>query len=185
MGRALAALCLAALSLAAQADEALWTLLRGGGQVLFIRHATTTPGVGDPAGFRLEDCKTQRNLSEDGRAEARRLGEALRARDVPIGEVLSSPWCRCHETARLAFGREAKSWRALSNLFGRREAADAQVREMRARIAGYRGKGNLVLVSHGSAALPLTGISPQQAEIIVLTPGDGERFSVAGRIPPP
>jgi len=166
------------------ADENLWRLVQGGGQVLLIRHATTTPGVGDPDGFRLEDCKTQRNLSEAGRAEAKRLGEALRSRKVPVGELLSSPWCRCHETARLAFGRDAATWNALSNLFGRREAADAQVREMSSRIGNYRGKNNLVLVSHGSTALPLTGVSPQQAEIIVLTPLGGDRFRVAGRIPP-
>ena len=159
--------------------------IQGGGQVLFIRHATTTPGVGDPPGFKPEDCSTQRNLSEEGRAEARRLGEALRARKAPIGEILSSPWCRCHDTARLAFGREATTWRPLSNLFGRHEAAEAQVREMRARIGSYRGKDNLVMISHGSTALPLTGVSPQQAEIIVLTPLGGDKFRVAGRIPPP
>ena len=158
------------LAQSARADEGAWKLVQGGGQVLFIRHATTTPGVGDPPGFRLEDCGTQRNLSDEGRAEAKRLGEALRARKAPIGEILSSPWCRCHETARFAFGREATTWTALSNLFGRHEAAEAQVREMRSRIGSYRGKGNLVLISHGSTALPLTGVSPQQAEIIVLTP---------------
>jgi phosphohistidine phosphatase SixA len=185
MVRALAALLLGALSLAAHADEALWKLLREGGQVLFIRHATTTPGVGDPQGFRLDDCGTQRNLSDEGRAEAKRLGDLLRARNVPIGEVLSSPWCRCHETARLALGREASTWVALGNLFGRRENADAQVRQMRTRIGAWRGKGNLVLISHGSTALPLTGISPQQAEIIVLSPRGGSEFRVAGRIPPP
>ena len=172
------------LAQSARADEGAWKLVQGGGQVLFIRHASTTPGVGDPPGFRLEDCGTQRNLSEAGRAEARRLGEALRARKAPIGEILSSPWCRCHETARLAFGREAATWTALSNLFGRHQAAEAQVREMRGRIGSYRGKGNLVLVSHGSTALPLTGVSPQQAEIIVLTPLGGDRFRVAGRIGP-
>jgi malonate transporter and related proteins len=75
----------------ARADESAWKLVQGGGQVLFIRHATTTPGAGDPPGFRLEDCGTQRNLSETGRAEAQRLGEALRARKAPIGEIRSSP----------------------------------------------------------------------------------------------
>ena len=169
----------------ARADENAWKLIQGGGQVLFIRHATTTPGAGDPPGFRLEECSTQRNLSEAGRAEAKRLGDALRARKVPIGEILSSPWCRCHETARLAFGRDATTWRPLSNLFGRHEAAEAQVREMRARIGSYRGKDNLVMVSHGSTALPLSGVSPQQAEILVLTPLGGDKFRVAGRIPPP
>ena len=170
---------------AARGDEGLQKLLQGGGQVLFIRHATTTPGVGDPDGFRIEDCKTQRNLSEEGRAEARRLGEALRKHKAPIGEVLSSPWCRCHDTAQLAFRRQATTWNPLSNLFGRRELADAQVRELRARIGSYKGKDNLVMISHGSVAAPLTGISPQQAEVIVLTPLGGDRFRVAGRIPPP
>jgi malonate transporter len=169
----------------AHGQEDVWKLVGGGGQVLFIRHATTTPGVGDPEGFRLEDCKTQRNLSEAGRAEAKRLGEALRARRVPVGEVLSSPWCRCHDTAQLAFGNPGTRWTPLSNLFGRRELADAQVRELRARVGNHKGKDNLVMVSHGSVALPLTGVSPQQAEIIVLTPLGGDKFRVAGRIPPP
>jgi predicted permease/phosphohistidine phosphatase SixA len=169
----------------ARADESAWKLAQAGGQVLFVRHATTTPGVGDPDGFRLEDCKTQRNLSEAGRAEAKRLGEALRLRKVPVGEVLSSPWCRCHDTAQLAFGTPGTRWTPLSNLFGRREAAEAQVRDLRARIGAYKGKDNLVMISHGSVALPLTGVSPQQAEIIVLTPLGGDRFRVAGRIPPP
>jgi broad specificity phosphatase PhoE len=104
---------------------------------------------------------------------------------VPIGDVLSSPWCRCHDTAQLAFGTPGTRWTPLSNLFGRREAAEAQVRDLRARIGAYKGKDNLVMVSHGSVAAPLTGVSPQQAEIIVLTPLGGDQFRVAGRIPPP
>ncbi|HUG78582.1 MAG TPA: histidine phosphatase family protein, partial [Burkholderiales bacterium] len=78
----------------AHADEALWDALRGGGHVLYVRHSQTTSGIGDPPGFKLEECTTQRNLSDEGRAQARRMGEALRLRKVPIGEVLSSPWCR-------------------------------------------------------------------------------------------
>ena len=140
----LAALLLLAL-IPARADEALWKLAQGGGQVLFVRHAETTPGVGDPPGFKLEDCATQRNLSEEGRRQSQRLGEALRARKLPVDEVLSSPWCRCIDTARLAFGR-SRNWEPLSNLFGRQEAAAAQVRALRARIGAWRGKGNLVLV---------------------------------------
>ncbi len=168
----------------AGADEALWTLLRGGGQVLFIRHASTVPGVGDPEGFRLEDCATQRNLSEEGRAEARHLGESMRRHAVPVERVVSSPWCRCVETAALAFGRVDEKWPALSNLFGRSANAEAQVKAMRPRIAAYRGRGNLVLVSHGSTALALAGVSPQQGEVIVLTPSRGG-FRIAGRIAPP
>jgi phosphohistidine phosphatase SixA len=185
LARFLFSLATLLVSQSAFADENLWRLVQGGGQVLFIRHASTTPGVGDPDGFRLEDCKTQRNLSEAGRAEAKRLGEALRSRKVPLGEILSSPWCRCHDTAQLAFGSPGTNWAPLSNLFGRSQAAEAQVREIRSRVAGYRSKANLVMVSHGSVALPLAGVSPQQAEIIVLTPLGGDKFRVAGRIPPP
>ena len=162
------------------ADEALWQALQQGGHVLIIRHALTTPGFGDPPGFKLEQCATQRNLSDEGRAQARRMGEGLRERKVPVGEVLSSPWCRCVETARLAFGR-ARTWAALSNLHARQQNAEKQVRDMRPRIAGYQGKDNLVLVSHGSTALALTGEHPAMGEMLVLKPLPSG-FRVVGRL---
>ena len=96
-------LVLLAGSSAAADEEATWKLLAGGGQAVLIRHAITTPGVGDPPGFRLEECSTQRNLTDEGRGHARRVGEAFRARKIPLARVMSSPWCRCLETARLAF----------------------------------------------------------------------------------
>jgi phosphohistidine phosphatase SixA len=172
----------AASALAAETDaEQLWGLLKGGGQVVLIRHAVTTPGAGDPPGMRLDDCGSQRNLTEEGRRDARRLGDAFRARSIPVERVLSSPWCRCLETARLAFG-VAETWEALSNLYGRSERRAAQVQQMETLIAGPRPRGNLVLVSHGSTIVALTGVSPAPAEIVVVTPrGDG-RFSVAGRL---
>lgn len=162
------------------ADESVWRALQQGGHVLYIRHALTTPGVGDPGGFKLEDCSTQRNLSEEGRAQARRMGEALRERKVPIGKVFSSPWCRCVETAQLAFGR-TKTWSALSNLQGRPQNAENQVRALRPRIAGYQGRDNLVLVAHGSVAVALLGERPAMGEILVLKP-QPPGFSVAGRL---
>ena len=189
--RLLMALAVAALGLAtrpapAAADEALWTLLRGGRQVVLMRHAVTTPGVGDPPGFKLEDCATQRNLTDAGRADARRAGEAFRVRGAPVGRVLTSPWCRCQETAKLAFGRGENS-AALSNLYGRSEKSVGQVRELEALIASWRPEGaggNLVLVSHGSTILALTGVSLDPAEIVVVTPRTGERFAVVGRMLP-
>ena len=177
------ALLLALAAFSAQGDEALWNLLAGGGQVLFVRHGQTSPGVGDPVGFKLEDCATQRNLSAEGRAQAQRLGAEFRRRGIPLGELLSSPWCRCHDTAKLAFG-PAKSWTALSNLFGRHGAAEQQVSVLRPRIAGYKGKANLILVSHGSTAAALTGEHPAMGEMLVLTPA-GKSFRVAGRISVP
>jgi broad specificity phosphatase PhoE len=169
---------------AAAANEAIWTLLKGGRQVILIRHAITTPGVGDPPGFRLDDCATQRNLTDAGRADARRVGETFRARGVPVGRLLSSPWCRCLETARLAFGAAEVS-KPLSNLYGRSEASGEQVRQMETLIGTWRPEGaggNLVLVSHGSTILALTGVSLDPAEMVVVTPRPGEKFKVVGRL---
>jgi broad specificity phosphatase PhoE len=174
-----------AVALPADADDALWALLKNGRQVVLVRHAVTTAEVGDPPGFKLNDCATQRNLTEAGRADARRLGEAFRGHGVPVGRVLSSPWCRCLDTARLAFGGDAEVSRPLSNLYGRSEASARQVREMETLIAAWRPEGaggNLVMVSHGSTILALTGISVEPAEMLVLTPRAGERFKIAGRL---
>ena len=184
MTRLLAAfLVLAALAgPAAAADgDGLWARLAAGGQVVLIRHGATTPGVGDPPGMRLDDCATQRNLSAQGRSEARRLGEAFRARRIVVERVRSSPWCRCLETARLAFGR-AEAWRPLGNLFGRPELRDEQVGQLQSTLSEPRAGGNVVLVSHGSTISAATGISPGTAEMVIVTPQGGGRFAVAGRL---
>lgn len=164
----------------ALASDELWSLLKGGGQVILVRHTITTPGAGDPPGMRLDDCSSQRNLTEEGRRHARRIGEVFRKREVPVDRVLSSPWCRCIETARLAFGKAEVS-QPLSNLFGRSENRETQVRAMRA-IAGEPTRANLVLVSHGSTISALTGISPDTGEMVIVTPQGAERFTVAGRL---
>jgi broad specificity phosphatase PhoE len=165
----------------ADADQ-LWDLLRSGRQVIMIRHAITTPGVGDPPGFRLDDCATQRNLTDEGRAHARRLGEAFRARGIPLDRVLSSPWCRCLETARLAFNVAPDVSTPLSNLFGRPEAHDEQVRQLQPILSAAPARGNLVLVTHGSTIQAVTGINPATAEMVVVTPQGNGRFAVAGRL---
>jgi broad specificity phosphatase PhoE len=167
------------LALPAQANEALWTLLKGGGQVVFIRHAVTTPGFGDPAGFKLEDCATQRNLTDEGRGHAKRIGQAFNERKIPVERVLSSPWCRCIETSRLAFG-EPEISHSLSNLFGRPENNAKQLEQMKALLKA--GKGNAILVSHGSTIVALTGISPGTGEMVIVTPQGNGKFAVAGRL---
>lgn len=166
----------------AHADEAVWRLLQGGGQVVLVRHALTTPGVGDPAGMTLSDCATQRNLSDEGRAHARTLGDALRTRGVPVGEVFSSPWCRCIETSNLVLGRDPAIEPALGNLFGRAERSDTQLAALRPRVSRQPATGNTVMFSHGSTILALTGVSPDTSEMVVLTPSGGGRFTVAGRL---
>lgn len=178
----LAVLLLGAPS-AANADGALWDLLRAGGQVVVIRHASTEPGTGDPPGFRLGDCATQRNLSASGREEARRIGAAFRERGVPGGRVLSSRWCRCLETARLAFGA-VEPWPPLDSFFDDRSREPEQTRAVRALASERPASGNLILVTHQVNIRALTGIFPAQGEVAVLSPeGDGI-FRVAGRLRP-
>ena len=174
-------LVLLALPRVATAEERLWSLLTSGGQVVLMRHALTTPGTGDPPGMRIDDCATQRNLVDEGRRHAREVGAAFKVRRVAVDRVLTSPWCRCIETANLAFGK-AETSEALSNLFGRREGQAAQVEALRQLAGEYRGKGNLVLVSHGSTIAALTGISPDTSELVVVTPQGSGLFSVAGRL---
>jgi phosphohistidine phosphatase SixA len=182
----LAALSLAAAHAAASAaaaDEDLWTLLKAGGQVIVMRHASTDRSVGDPPSFRLDDCATQRNLSAEGREEAQRVGAAFRARAISIGRVLSSQWCRCLETARLAFG-EPTPWLALNSTFRNRELEPERTREVRA-LAGERpAGGNLVLVTHQLNIAALTSVYPAEGELVVLSPLGGGRFRVAGRLKP-
>ena len=166
---------------AAPASEELWALLKTGGHVALLRHAITTAGVGDPPGMRLDDCRTQRNLTEEGRRHARQVGEAFRARGVVVEQVLSSPWCRCIETARLAFGAH-EVWQPLGNLYGRPEHRARQVSEMQRLVAAPRRAGNLVLVSHGSTISALTGVVVDTAELVVITPDGAGHFAVRGRL---
>ena len=162
-------------------DEAIWSLLKRGGQVVLIRHGLTTPGVGDPPGMKLEECATQRNLSDEGKREAQLLAKALRSHAVPVGTLLSSPWCRCLDTARIVFGKEPHIHAALGNLFGRPDRAVAQVEALKKLMAERAGRSNLFMVTHGSTTLALTDISPATAEMVVLTPYQGG-FRFAGRL---
>jgi len=168
----------------AAADETVWQRLAAGGQVVLLRHATTVPGFGDPPGFRLGDCATQRNLSAAGREEARRIGAQLRARNIPVGEVRSSRWCRCLETAELAFGRAADPWPLLDSLHEYPERRDTQTEALRRALAEVPARGNLFLVTHQANVIALTGTALAPGEMVVLTPrGDG-RLETVGRISP-
>ena len=158
-------------------------MLKKGGHIVLMRHAITTPGVGDPPGFRLDDCGTQRNLTDSGRVDAKRVGAAFHARGVAIERVLTSPWCRCIETANLAFGKSEIST-ALGNLFTHPENRDLQVREMK-RLLDTPKSGNRVLVSHGATIVALTGVSLDTAEMLIVSPQPPGGFVVRGRLSVP
>ncbi|MBQ5949705.1 histidine phosphatase family protein [Massilia sp. ST3] len=163
----------APLAAAAQ-DAVLWQRLRAGGHVLLMRHAATDLGIGDPPGFVLDRCHTQRNLSEAGRRDARRIGEVFRSRAIPVGQVMSSRWCRCLDTARLAFGRVQPA-PMLDSMFREEDAARrAKLAEVLARAGGHEGKDNLVLVTHDVNIRALVGESVAQGEIVVTDPAGGQ-----------
>jgi len=166
----------------ALADAALWQGLRAGGYVLLIRHAATDPGIGDPPGFRLGVCSTQRNLSEAGRRQARALGAALRSRGIPTGPVLSSRWCRCLDTARLAFGRVEPAPMLDSMFRDSQAAARAKEGEVQARVGRHRERSNLVLVTHDVNIRALAGEYVAPGGILVARPGPG-RLDVVGQLP--
>lgn len=170
----LGAASLAAWRGAVAEEPRIWRRLRAGGLVILMRHASTEPGLGDPPGFRVEDCKTQRNLSQAGREEARRVGERLRAERVPIGLVLTSPWCRCRETAMEAFGR-AQDWEPLSSFFDFPHREPEYSDRVRKRIGDYGRKppkegGNVVMVTHNVNIAALTKHSVGTSEIVVVRP---------------
>ena len=185
MNRLLVCLCLLLpLSAAAQpqTDEAgLWAALRDGGHVALIRHALA-PGTGDPAGFRVDDCATQRNLSPAGRAQARAIGERFRANGVGAAVVFSSQWCRCLDTAReLALG-EVTPFAGLNSFFAGQGDEAQHTRAARTLIAEQAGTGKpLVLVTHQVNITALSGVYPSSGEIIVMRV-DGDALSLAGRI---
>jgi phosphohistidine phosphatase SixA len=183
--RALLFAALACLCAPAAADEAAaWAALRAGGHVALIRHASTEPGLGDPKGYRLDDCSTQRNLSAQGREEARRLGERLRREGVTVEKVYTSPWCRCRDTAVEAFGR-AEDWEALSSFFDDASREPGLTERVRQRIGGYsarRPAGTVVMVTHHVNIAALTQLAVGTGEVVVVRPDGCCGLKVVGRI---
>tara|TARA_B100000700_G_scaffold28785_1_gene27652 strand:+ start:34879 stop:35517 length:639 start_codon:yes stop_codon:yes gene_type:complete len=164
----------------AQEDNAAWAALASGGHVALMRHALA-PGTGDPAGFALDDCATQRNLSTEGRAQARAIGERFRERGIAVTEVRASRWCRCLDTAELLGLGEVIPTPALDSFFRDRGAADRQTRELGELIDAWNGEGALVLVTHQVNITALTGVYPRSGEILVLAPEDGA-LELVGRL---
>ncbi len=167
------------------AADALWTKLAAGKHVVVIRHAQTEAGIGDPEGFDLADCKTQRNLSAAGREHAARIGAAFKARGIPVGEVLSSRWCRCVDTAQAAFGR-VKTDRMLDSVFNdRTRSPEQKAREVRQRMQQPVTGGNLILVTHNFNISALAGVSTAPGEMVVMSIEPGGNLKTVGQLTVP
>jgi phosphohistidine phosphatase SixA len=165
----------------AQDNAPAWSLLRQPGYVVFMRHSEA-PGYADPPNYNLEDCSTQRNLVDSGRAHARRTGEAFRRNGITFQRVLTSPWCRCKETALLAMGREAEVFAPLSNLVGRSQHTAEQVAALQAYLASLDANTRVLFITHGIVIQAFTGISPASGEMVIVKPDASGNPTVAGRL---
>ena len=152
--------------------------LKEGENLIFIRHAYA-PGNGDPAGFNLNDCSTQRNLSEDGRKQAQRIGEFFIKNKIKIGEVLSSEWCRCTETAKIAFKKFSKN-SFLNSFYSSKYSKnkDKQVKALNKYIKNLDSKKNLILVTHYVLISEVLNYAPSSGEIVV----SDKNFNIIGSI---
>lgn len=164
----------------AGAEEPVWPALRTPGAVVVLRHSYA-PGAFDPPDARLDDCSTQRNLDESGRAQARRVGEAFRRNGITVGEVLSSPRCRCLETARLAFER-VDAWHPLQGALRNEDLQRRLGAEIRRAIDAHRDGPPLVLVTHGVVVTDLTGLNIRMGAFVVLKSAADGTHTVAGQL---
>ena len=179
----LALLLLPLWGAAAESSDA-WQALRDGRAVLLMRHATA-PGTGDPASFRLGQCETQRNLNDQGRAEARRWGELLARHGIERPRLLSSRWCRALDTASGMQLGPVQPFAALDSFFGKREQGAEQTAELIRSINQLPAGAPLVLVSHQVNITALTGIFPASGEGLILALPLRPRAEPLARIPAP
>jgi len=179
------AMWLLAVPVAAADDpKEAWAALINGGHVALVRHGNAPPGYGgDPPGFKIEDCATQRNLDEKGRAQARALGDAFRRHGVRPDKIVSSPWCRCLETARLLMLGPVEG----TLVVAASDRSPERLAALRQMVANWRGPNTLVVVTHALTVQALVGIMPGQAETVVVRPKIGKEpgVEVVGRIPGP
>lgn len=158
-----------------------WSSVAEGTIVLF-RHAHA-PGGGDPPGFKLNDCSTQRNLSGEGKAQARRMGAEFRQRRIDVGAVWSSQWCRTRETADLAFPGKRMDQPAFNSFFSAQDRAAQHTKDAQQLLSSWRGPGVLVVVTHQVNITALTEVVPGSGEGVVVKP-TASGLQTVGRITP-
>ena len=167
------------ISFHTHASDLNWKPAQDGDKIILIRHAKA-PGGGDPEGFKIDDCKTQRNLDMMGINQAKKIGKLFREKKIKIDKILSSQWCRCKDTAKYAFG-DFKEFSALNSTFQSSFAKNQpkQLRELKTYVNNWKTSGgNLVLVTHFSIITAITTAVPSSGEIIVTD----KNFNVLGSI---
>ena len=163
-------------SVKADLDKNLVSELKDGGKLIFIRHAYA-PGGGDPNSFNLNDCSTQRNLSNEGKNQAKNIGEFFKKNKIKIDKVISSEWCRCKDTSSLAFGSfETKNF--LNSFYSSKFAKNknSQMLDLRKYIKNFKSKKNLVLVTHYVVISEALNYAPSSGEIVI----SDKKFNMLG-----
>ena len=141
--------------------------LKVGGKLIFIRHAYA-PGGGDPENFNINDCSTQRNLSESGRIQSRKIGNFFTENKIKIEKVYSSEWCRCKETASLAF-KNFKTKSFLNSFFSSQFAQNknSQMRDFQKFLSDWDEKTNLIFVTHYVVISEIFDHASSSGEIVI------------------
>ena len=183
---AAAALATGSSGVATSANPKLASAMQRGGLVLVIRHAATDMSKPNQDPVVLSDCRTQRNLNAQGRADARTIGTGVRRLRLRIGNVLTSPFCRTKETARLAFGRFRISQPLLNTIASEHDDRwRRQIRAARRLLGTQPAPGTLtVLVTHGIVVSDVTGQTLDEGETLVFRPLGSSRFRLVGRVLP-
>ena len=175
----LKALIISLFSIHSHSTEQHWKSAQEGNKIILIRHSLA-PGGGDPAGFKIDDCKTQRNLNKKGINQSKKIGKLFKNNKVLIDQVLSSQWCRCKDTAKYAFG-EYKEFMALNSTFQSPFDMNEgkQLKELYNYVKKWNGNGkNLVLITHYSIITAVTNAVPSSGEIVIAD----KNFKVLGSI---
>lgn len=149
-------------------SENIKTSLEQGKKLIFIRHAYA-PGSGDPTNFNIKNCATQRNLNQRGRDQAQKIKFFFEKNNVQVDHVVSSEWCRCKETASIAFADNYKTKSFLNSFYEERffKNKDQQILELKEYIKKWKGKKNLVLITHYVVISEMLNISTNSGEIVI------------------
>ena len=151
----------------ADSNQNLINELKKGGKLIFIRHAYA-PGGGDPKNFDINDCKTQRNLNNIGKNQAKKIGSFFKDNNIPIDQIYSSEWCRCKETALIAFNEfETKNF--LNSFFSSKFAQNknSPIKSFKKFIKSWDGKKNLIFVTHYVFISEILDYASSSGEIII------------------
>jgi phosphohistidine phosphatase SixA len=173
--------CYSTTGVVAAEEAALWRALASKGHVALLRHALA-PGTGDPADFAVGDCSTQRNLSQEGREQAKRIGARFRDNGIEAARVVSSQWCRCLDTAELLGLGAVEELPLLNSFYQRTERRRPQTEALNKWLANQEIGGPLVLVTHQVNISALTGVYAASGELVVIRTAENGKIVVLGSI---